>query len=174
MSIEIGWVDWCMLAVMVLSLVVGALRGLVFEVLAVVGWFVAYFAALWAGPLLAPHLPIGTSGSLLNHGAAFAFAFIAALIVWSLLSRLVRSLIRATPLSAIDRLLGAVFGMLRGVILLLLLAAVIAHTPAEKSAPWQASVGAAWLNIALRAFGPMLPADMSNLLPAGTKNSVRV
>ena len=174
MSIEIGWVDWCMLAVLVLSFVVGALRGLVFEVLTVVGWFVAWFAALWAGPLLAPHLPIGTSGSLLNQGAAFALAFIAVLIVWGLLSRLVRSLIHATPLSAIDRLLGAVFGVLRGAILLLLLAVFVAHTPAGNSAPWQVSIGAAWLNTALRALGPLWPAGAPRLLPAGAANSVRV
>ena len=174
MNIDIGWVDGCMLAVLALSLAVGALRGLVFEVLTLVGWFVAWFAALWGGPLLAPHLPIGGSGSLLNQGAAFALAFIAALVVWGLLSRLVRSLIHATPLSAIDRLLGAVFGMLRGVILLLLLALAIGHTPAANSPAWRASVGAAWLNIALRALEPLWPAGALKLLPPAAANSVRV
>lgn len=161
---EIGWVDWGMLAVLVLSLVVGAVRGLVFEVLAIAGWFVAYFAAQWAAPLLAPHLPIGTPGSLLNVGAAFASAFVAALIVWGLLSRLVRSLIRATPLSAIDRLLGAAFGLLRGGLVLLAIAVLVAYTPAVKSALWQASIGAIWLNSALRDLKPLLPTEVANLL----------
>ena len=164
MGTEIGWVDWGMVAVLVLSLVVGALRGLVFEVLAIVGWFVAYFAAQWAAPLLAPHLPIGTTGSLLNVGAAFASVFIAALIVWGLLSRIVRSLIRSMPLSAIDRLLGAAFGLLRGALVLLAIAVLVAYTPAAKSAPWQASIGAGWLNLALRDLKALLPTEVANLL----------
>ena len=48
--------------------------------------------------------------------------FIAALIVWGLLSRLLRRLIHATPLRGVDRLLGAVFGVLRGGVVLLALA----------------------------------------------------
>src|SRR5512132_1352048 len=122
MDTAIGWVDWGMLAVLALSLVVGALRGLVFEVLALAGWIVAYFAARYGAPWLAPHLPIGTPGSLLNHAAAFACVFIAALIVWGLLSRLLRTMIHATPLRGVDRLLGAAFGVLRGCAVLLALA----------------------------------------------------
>ena len=166
MDIEIGWVDWGMLAILMLSIVIGALRGLVFEVLALIGWFVAYFVAQYAAPLLAPHLPIGTPGSLLNQGAAFASAFIATLIVWGLLSRLVRSLIHATPLSAFDRLLGAAFGLARGVFVLLALAVLVAYTPAAKSASWLASVGAGGLNSALRELKPLLPTAVANLLRA--------
>jgi membrane protein required for colicin V production len=160
----IGWVDWAMLAVLVLSIVVGALRGLVFEVLAIVGWIVAYFVAQWAAPLLAPHLPIGRPGSLLNQGVAFASAFIATLIVWGLLSRLLRRLIHATPLHAADRVLGAAFGLARGCIVLLAVAVVVAYTPAAKSPEWRASIGAAWLNSALQGLKPLLPAYVSNLL----------
>ena len=166
METGIGWVDWGMLVVLAVSVVVGALRGLVFELLAIAGWFVAYFAALWAAPLLAPHLPIGTPGSLLNRGAAFASAFIAALIVWGLLSRLVRSLIRATPLSGADRLMGGAFGLLRGALVLLAVAVLVAYTPAAKSEAWQASIGAGWLNAALREVKPLLPVDVANLLRA--------
>jgi membrane protein required for colicin V production len=164
MEIGIGWVDGVMLGVLVLSLVVGALRGLVFEVLALLGWVVAWFVAQWATPWLAVHLPIGTPGSLLNRGAAFASAFIAALIVWGLLSRLVRSLVHATPLRAVDRLMGAAFGLLRGVIVLLAIAVLVAYTPAARSPDWRASVGAGWLTEAWRGVKPMLPSDVSNLL----------
>lgn len=165
MDLDIGWVDWSLLAVLVLSVLVGLLRGLVFEVLSLVGWVVAWFTAEWAAPQLAPHLPIGTPGSLLNHGAAFASAFIATLIVWSLLSRLVRSLIHATPLSPVDRLLGGGFGLLRGAIALLAVAALVGFTPAAKSAPWQASIGAGWLNAALGELKPLLPPDVAHFLP---------
>lgn len=166
MDFSIGWVDGCLLAVLLLSVLIGILRGLVFEVLSLVGWVVAWFVAQWAAPQIAPHLPVGTPGSLLNQGAAFASAFIATLIVWSLLSRLVRSLIHATPLSAVDRLFGAGFGLLRGSIALLAVAALVGYTPAAKSAPWQASIGVGWLNAALGGVKPLLPPDIAQLLPA--------
>ena len=45
------------------------------ETLSLVGWGVAYFAALWALPMLAPRLPVGEPGSAMNYAAAFACAF---------------------------------------------------------------------------------------------------
>ena len=164
METGIGWVDWAMLAVLLLSIIVGALRGLVFEVLALAGWIAAWFAARYGSPWLAPHLPIGTPGSLLNHAAAFACVFIAALIVWGLLSRLLRMSIHATPLRGVDRLLGAVFGALRGAVVLMALAVLVSYTPAARSPQWQASIGAGWLDQAWRGLKPLLPDDMSNLL----------
>jgi membrane protein required for colicin V production len=60
--------------------------------------------------------------------------------------------------------LGALFGLLRGGLLLLALAAVLALTPAAQSADWRNSYGAAWLNAAKQALKPMLPAQASKLL----------
>lgn len=164
MATEIGWIDWAMLAMLVISLLVGALRGLVFEVLAIVGWFVAYFVALWGMPVLAPHVPVGTPGSTLNHAVTFACLFLLALIVWGILSRLVRALVRATPLSVVDRVLGAGFGTLRGLIFLLVVAALVPYTPAAQSQDWKLSRGARWLHSALQELQPLLPAQLATRL----------
>ncbi len=153
----LGLVDWALLAVLAVSVAVGVVRGFVFEVLSLVGWIVAWFAAQWGSPLLAPLLPVGTPGSGLNAGAAFAAAFVLALVAWALLARLVRMLIHATPLSIPDRLLGAGFGALRAVVLLLALATVVAMTPASQSGAWRASQGARWLGQGLATLKPLLP-----------------
>ncbi|HRC39548.1 MAG TPA: CvpA family protein, partial [Rubrivivax sp.] len=76
------WIDWLLLAVLAASVVLGFVRGLVYEALALAGWVVAWFAAQWAAPHLAPHLPLGEPGSALQLGAAFALAFLLALVVW--------------------------------------------------------------------------------------------
>lgn len=165
MNLDMGWVDVAMLAVLCLSMLVGAWRGFVFEVLAIAGWVVAYFVAREAAPMLAPHLPIGTAGSLLNRGSAFALAFIAALLIWGLLSRLVRHLVSATPLAPVDRVLGAGFGLARAGILLVVASVLVSYTPAARSAAWQASWGARWIASAVRAGKPMLPSDVARLLP---------
>lgn len=169
MSAEIGalgWVDGVLLAVLLVSLAVGVWRGLVFEVLSLLGWLAAYIAAQAVSPTVATWLPLGVPGSALNHGAAFAITFIGALLLWALVSRLLRALIHATPLQAIDRVLGAVFGLLRGAIVLLAVATVVALTPAARSPAWQHSQGAVWLGAMLAGLKPVLPEAVSRHLPA--------
>lgn len=164
-NFSMGWVDAAMLGALALSVIVGIVRGLVFEMLSVVGWIAAYFAAQWLTPVVAPYIPVGEPGSALKHGAAFACTFVVALIVWSLAARLLRMVIHATPLSLVDRFLGAGFGLARGMIVLLALATVIGLTPLMKSAAWQQSVGAVWLQSVLRGLKPVLPPDVSKHLP---------
>lgn len=160
----LAWVDWVLLLVLAASVLIGLFRGFVFEVLSLAGWLVAWFAAQWASPQAAPYLPIGTPGSSMNLAAAFLACFVLALIVWSLLARLVRMVIHATPLSIPDRLLGAGFGVLRGTVLLLAVATVVNLTPAAQSQAWRSSQGARWLGLGLQTLKPLLPESAAKML----------
>lgn len=161
----LNWVDLTLLAVLLVSVIVGIVRGFVFELLSLAGWVAAWIAAQWFAPQVAPHLPVGAPGSALNLGAAFAATFLAALIAWGLAARLLRMLIRATPLSAIDRVLGAAFGLVRGGVLLLAVAMVVGLTPLAKSGVWQQARGAGVLQAALQGLLPLLPPEVSEHLP---------
>ena len=161
---SLGWVDLAMLGVLLLSLALGLWRGFVLEALALVGWVVAYFGAQWFGPQWAGYLPFGEPGSGLNQAAGIAVAFLAVLIGWGLASRVLRMLVNATPLRGADRVLGAAFGLLRGVLLLMLVAVGVALTPAATSPQWHASQGAQWLSVALQGVKPLLPADLAQYL----------
>ena len=163
---NLGWIDGAFLAVLALSVIVGLVRGFVFELLSLAGWLVAWFGAQWAAPVVAPHIPIGSAGSALNFAAAFVLCFLGALLAWALLARLVRMLVRATPLSLIDRVLGAGFGLVRGAVLLLAVATVVLLTQAAQSQAWRASHGATWLGITLQGLRPLLPPAMAEYLPA--------
>ncbi len=127
------WVDLAMLAWLLLSMLIGVWRGLLFEVLSLAGLLVAWFGCQWAAPHVAPWLPIGEAGSRSNHVAALVLGFIAIRLVWALLSRLLRLLVHATPLQWPDRALGAGFGALRGVVVLLVVAAIAGFTPVAKA-----------------------------------------
>lgn len=149
--------DWAMLAVLVISVLVGLWRGLVYELLSLAGWLVAWFVAQRWGAALTESLPLGAPGSASRAGASFGVVFIATLIVWSLLARLVRMLIAATPLQLFDRVLGAGFGLVRGVLILLVAATLVALTPFSKAPWWQSSRGATWLGHAAEVLRPMWP-----------------
>jgi membrane protein required for colicin V production len=166
MQLDLGWIDIGLLAFLLLSVLFGLVRGLLFEVLSLAGWVVAWIVAQAATPALAPYIHIGDPGSGLNRVATFACAFIVVLILWSLAARLVRMIVRATPLSPIDRLLGAGFGLARGVLVLLLVASVVGLTPLRQAPAWQTSEGAVWLNAALQGIKPWLPSNLSQHLPA--------
>jgi membrane protein required for colicin V production len=155
--LPLGGIDVAMLGVIALSAVIGLMRGITFELLSLAGWFVAYFAGRWLEPFIASYLPIGEPASALNHGASFVCAFLIVLIVWSLLARAAAALIAATPLRPLDRLLGAVFGLLRGLVVLLAAATVIAYTPLAASASWRQSAGARLLDDVLHGLLPLLP-----------------
>lgn len=166
-----GWVaqhgvDLALAAVLLGSVALGLLRGLVFEVLSLLGWLVAYGLSLGLAPRIAPWIPVGTPGSSLNHSAALVLGFIAALLAWGFASRIVRWVIAASPLSLPDRLLGAAFGLLRGVVLLLAIATAVLLTPAAQSPAWQASVVQPWLKSAVVQIRPLMPPEMARWLPA--------
>ena len=161
----LSWVDWALLAVLLVSVVVGLWRGLVFEVLSLVGWVVAFIVAQAFAPSVATVLPIGVPGSAINYGVAFLVTFVLALVLWALVSRLARLLIHATPLQPVDRVLGGVFGLARGAVLLLAVATVVMLSPAQRSSAWQQSRGAAWLAAALQGLKPMLPEAIGQRIP---------
>jgi membrane protein required for colicin V production len=162
---ELPWIDWTLLALLGVSVVIGLVRGFVFEVLSLLGWLVAWFGSQYLARELSPHLPIGTPGSAGNMAAAYVLCFVAILVLWTLLAKLVRLLLHATPLSIPDRLLGAGFGLLRGGVLLLALATAVSLTPAAQSNPWQRSEGARWIGVAMIGLKPLLPAEVARYLP---------
>jgi membrane protein required for colicin V production len=161
---SITTVDWVLLAVLVLSLLVGLWRGLVFEVLSVLGWVAAFFLAQWFAPDVAARLPMSSATQPTRYAAAFVLTFIVAVFAAGLLASIVRKMVAAVGLRPVDRLLGAVFGVVRGLVLLLAVAVAIDMTPLKDSPWWQESTGAPVLSAALKGLKPALPEQFSRYL----------
>ncbi|MCU7375534.1 CvpA family protein [Paucibacter sp. O1-1] len=160
-----GWVDLVLLGVLAVSVLLGLWRGLVFEVLSILGWVVAYFACPYVAPFIANWLPQDKLAPNLLHALSLVLAFMLILLLWGLSARLLRALIHATPLSIIDRVLGGGFGVLRGVLIGLLAVVLVSMTPAVRSGPWQESQVAPWLQAALHLLTPVLPAEVLKFIP---------
>jgi membrane protein required for colicin V production len=161
---ELSWVDLALAVLLLLSVGIGLWRGLVFEVMSLAGWVIAYFAASPLSPVVEGFLPEGKFGPTVVHVVALAIAFFFVLIVWSLATRLVKTLIHATPLSVVDRLGGAGFGALRGTFIALLLVLVIGASPLAESSTWQASRAAPVLAGVLRDAAPLLPEPVARFV----------
>ena len=157
-------VDWVLLAVLVFSMLLGAWRGLVYEVLSVLGWAVSFYAAQYFAPMVAGWLPLQSSSETVRYAAAFVIVFVAAIFAAGLLAFLLKKLIEAIGLRPVDRTMGAAFGLVRGVILLLAAAVVIDMTALKTSQWWQESKGAPVLNAALKGLKPVLPEQFAKYL----------
>lgn len=157
-------VDLAFLGVLVVSLLIGAWRGLVYEVLSVLGWALSFYLAQWFAPDVAALLPLQSASEPVRYAAAFVLIFIAAVFAAGLLAVLIKKLVEAVGLRPVDRTLGAAFGVVRGVILLLAVTVVINMT-AFKSAPWwQESKGAEVSTTALKGLKPLLPEQFAKYL----------
>ena len=164
----LNWIDVAMAVVIALSVILGLVRGAVWEVLSLLGWAVAWFAAQWGGAIVAVSLPIGTPGSWLNHAAGYTVAFIGALLAWRLVTWVLERLIKASPLKTIDRLLGGVFGLCRGVLIVLAASMLVVLTPAAKAPEWRQSHGGRLSSAALSMLAPLFPGGWTprtNVLP---------
>jgi membrane protein required for colicin V production len=120
-------VDGIVLVVIVLSAILAYARGLVREVLSIVGWVVAAFAGFYFAPTVEPLLrevPVlrDLLGSNCELGilAGFAVAFAVALIIVSLFTPLLAGFVQNSAVGPIDQGLGFVFGIVRGVLLVVI------------------------------------------------------
>lgn len=159
------YIDWTLLGVLGLSFVIGAWRGLVFEVLSVFVWIAAFVLAQWYAPEVAGKLPMAGTGQSLRYAAGFVLVFVGTAFVAGLFVQLIKKMVAAVGLRPVDRTLGAVFGLLRGAILLLAIAVVMNMTALRNQTDWQASQGAMMLTGLLMKLKPLLPQEFGKYLP---------
>ena len=157
-------VDWIFLAVLGFSLLLGAWRGLVYEVLSVLGWAVSFYAAYYYAPIVSGILPLPSSSEPVRYAAAFVLIFVAAVFAAGMLAFLLKKLVTAIGLRPVDRTMGAAFGLVRGAILLLAVAVVMDMTALKNSLWWQESKGAPILIATLKGLKPVLPEQFAKYL----------
>ncbi|MBS0570051.1 MAG: CvpA family protein [Proteobacteria bacterium] len=133
-----NWADYCILAALVLSVLMGLMRGFIGEVLALAGWVLAFWFAWQFGDSLAARMTAIHEPSirlLLGYGACFLLVLIAGGVV----GLLMRKLVAGGGLSGNDRLLGMVFGLVRGLALVTVTVLLLGFTPLPRDAWWHQS-----------------------------------
>lgn len=158
--------DWIVAAVLAASVLLGLWRGLVFEVLSVLNWLAAFVLAQWLAPRAAQWMPLGRAGEAFQYAAGFVVVFILALFAGGLLAWLTKKLVEAVGLRPVDRALGGLFGLVRGMVAVLALAMVVHLTGLKEGGWWTESVTAGVATAALRGLKPVVPESFGAYLPA--------
>lgn len=135
----LNWADWVILGIITLSTVVSIVRGFVKEALSLVSWVLAFIVARMFYVNLATLLEGLIAAPSVRLLVAFALLFVATLIIGALLNHLISALVKTTGLSGTDRVLGMVFGLVRGVILVVVVVALLRLTPVTQDAWWSES-----------------------------------
>lgn len=149
------------MAIVAASVLLGAWRGLVSEVLALAAWVAALLTARELAPGMAPVFSDWLKEPALQYAAAFAIIVVAVLVTVALTRLALSRLLRAIGLGPLDRFLGAVFGVARGVLVVLLCVLVGGLTMLPQQAWWRQAWLAPPLETAVLASKPWLPAAVA-------------
>ncbi len=136
----LNWADWGIIGILAISCLISVKRGFVKEALSLVIWLLALVIASFFSPKLAPLLSAYIDAPSLRQMVAFAILFVATLITGGAVNYLLSTLIKATGLSGTDRMLGVLFGLVRGgIIIMVILLYLPSLIPVNEDAWWQES-----------------------------------
>lgn len=146
--------DFAVIAIVGLSVLLSVIRGLVREVLALAAWVVAFLAANLLAGTVAPWMPEALPTEELRLLAGFLCVFVGVLIAMSVLAILVSKLVKSAGLGLEDRLLGAAFGLARGLLVVMILVLLAGLTSLPRQPVWRNAV----LSDPVEAFAGMIQA----------------
>lgn len=150
--------DYVVLFILASSVVISTMRGLVKEILSLLGWVAAFIVANAFGAKLAPMLPSVIPGEALRLIVAFIALFLGVRVLMGLLALAIGALIEASGLSLADRGLGGLFGLGRGIVIVLAGVILCGMTSIPQQAFWKDALLSPLAETGARTVKPFLPA----------------
>jgi len=149
--------DYLVLFVLVCSILISTMRGLVKEVLSLLGWVIAFIVANAFGEPLAQLLPASISSNTMRLIIAFIALFIGVRLATMLLAKALEGLIKAGGLTVADRGLGGLFGLARGMVIVLAVVLLCGMTAVPQQPFWENALFSPLAETAARTVKPFLP-----------------
>lgn len=149
--------DYLVLFVLIASVVISTLRGLVKEILSLAGWVVAFVLANAYGAAFAPMLPAMIPGDTVRLMLAFVLIFLGARLLMGLLTMALDAAIKASGLSLADRGLGGLFGLARGLVIVLAAVILAGMTDLPKQEFWKNALLSPMCETGALTVKPFLP-----------------
>jgi membrane protein required for colicin V production len=155
------YIDIAVLAIIGISIALGVLRGLVREVLALVAWVAAFLLSNFLAPEAAGLLPKGMGSEEVRMLVSYVVVFIVVLVALSVLAVLASKLVKVVGLGASDRVVGGVFGLVRGVLVVMILVLLAGLTSLPRQSAWREAALRGPLEAVAGYVKAWLPADLS-------------
>jgi membrane protein required for colicin V production len=156
--------DIAIIAVLVVSMAWGVWRGFVREILSLAGWVLAFLAANAVAAPLGELLPASWARGEVRVLIAFVVVFVVVLSALTLVALLISKLFKKAGLGGVDRTLGGVFGLARGVLILVAITIAAGLTTLPRDTLWKQSVGAGMLTRTVLQLRPWLPPRLEHRL----------
>jgi membrane protein required for colicin V production len=156
--------DWTIIGVVGLSMLLAFFRGVTRELIALAAWVLGFVAAVALTPLLGGMLPEIGANPVVRYLIAFAVIFLGSLLLGALIAWPLSSAIRKAGLGFVDRFLGAVFGIARGVVLVTAFVLVAGLTTLPRLDWWQNAALAPPFAAAALSLKPWLPPEWAQRL----------
>ena len=153
--------DLVVVVIVGLSVLLSLIRGMVREVLALGAWVLAFVAANALASEVAPWMPDALPTEELRFLAGFLCVFIGVLIAMSVLAILASKLVKSAGLGVEDRLLGGIFGLARGLFVVLVIVLLAGLTSLPRQAVWRNAVLSDPLELFAGHIKAWLPADLA-------------
>lgn len=153
--------DYAVLAILLVSIIISVVRGLVREILSLIGWVAAFVVASLFSNDLAALLPAVIGHPVLRLIVAFLLLLLGGALVMALISWGILRAISAAGLELADRGLGGLFGLARGMLIVLALVLVAGMTRAPQMDFWKDALLSPLTETAVNTLLPFLPADIA-------------
>jgi membrane protein required for colicin V production len=157
--------DYLVLAILGVSALLGLMRGLIKEVLSLIAYVVAFMSSIWWGPIVSTWLAAWINNGLLRTASAYGAVFFVVLLLVGLMNVTLGTLVKKTGLTPADHGLGGVFGLLRGVLFVLVLVALAGYTELPKESWWQDARLSRVAVQGVQQIKQLLPSSLSSWLP---------
>ncbi len=158
------WIDITILVIVGASVLISVIRGFVKEAMSLVVWVAAFWVAITFSARLSALLAQWISDPMIQRVSAYVILFVATLIIGAIINFIIGQLVKKTGLSGTDRMIGIVFGLTRGVVIVSALIILSGYTTLPQSQVWSDSIFIKQVEPAVESVRKVLPEDISQYL----------
>lgn len=162
-----NWIDTVLLSIVGLSVLISLLRGFVKEALSLSTWVLALWIAIVYSDALSLALKNQIAVPSMRNFIAFIILFVATIFVGSIVNYLIGKVIRKTPFSGPDRLIGSFFGLARGLLVCSVLIFILDLTDLVAEPSWHESKLLPKVKVISDKFASYLPESFHQVLQEG-------